>query len=129
MALGLTYEQVKRWFVDRRRRDKRVADKTTRVNGSARKTTKGRKSKLTKDLSSFEKGEHENCIRTPVPVQDMLYSSNYIFKKIFRKDGPPLGVEFDVLPNTSCCGRIDITGVTFAIGSYIDFKLCIFSSL
>ncbi|XP_057538931.1 homeobox-DDT domain protein RLT3 isoform X1 [Amaranthus tricolor] len=109
MALGLTYEQVKRWFVDRHRRDKRDADKTTGVNVSARKTAKGRKSKLTKDLSSFEKGEHENCIRTPVPVQDMLYSSNYIFKKIFRKDGPPLGVEFDVLPNTSCCGRIDIT--------------------
>ena len=31
----------------------------------------------------------------------VLFSKDYILKGVFRKDGPPLGVEFDYLPNTS----------------------------
>lgn len=40
-------------------------------------------------------------------LQEVLYSSDYILTKIFRKDGPPLGVEFDSLPSSSfSCGEI-----------------------
>jgi len=31
----------------------------------------------------------------------VLFSKDYILKRVFRKDGPPLGVEFDSLPSTS----------------------------
>ncbi|KAJ0657502.1 hypothetical protein HanLR1_Chr14g0547571 [Helianthus annuus] len=32
-------------------------------------------------------------------VQDDLLPAQYILSKVFRKDGPPLGVEFDDLPS------------------------------
>lgn len=32
-------------------------------------------------------------------VQDNLLRADYILNKVFRKDGPPLGVEFDTLPS------------------------------
>lgn len=31
-------------------------------------------------------------------LHDVLLSPDCILKKVFRKDGPPLGVEFDTLP-------------------------------
>ncbi|KAL6989131.1 hypothetical protein U1Q18_014883 [Sarracenia purpurea var. burkii] len=38
-------------------------------------------------------------------LHDVLLSSDHILKKVFRKDGPPLGVEFDSLPSQAfrCC--------------------------
>lgn len=38
-------------------------------------------------------------------LQEVLYNPDYIIQKIFRKDGPDLGVEFDSLPDNSfrCC--------------------------
>ncbi|KAM7530190.1 hypothetical protein LguiB_033600 [Lonicera macranthoides] len=32
-------------------------------------------------------------------LQEVLFNPDYILKKVFRKDGPPLGVEFDSLPS------------------------------
>ncbi|XP_047334234.1 homeobox-DDT domain protein RLT3 [Impatiens glandulifera] len=44
-------------------------------------------------------GRKEKKIEEPlsrcVRPHDELFSSDYILKKVFRKDGPPLGVEFD----------------------------------
>ncbi|XP_021733997.1 homeobox-DDT domain protein RLT3-like isoform X2 [Chenopodium quinoa] len=108
-ALGLTYEQVRRWYVERRRRDDPDAGKNIGVNRSVQSTAKGKsKMKKKKNLSSLELGEPGDCTIRPGLIQDMLYSSDYIFKKIFRKDGPPLGVEFDPIPETTFQGRNDI---------------------
>ncbi|KNA24735.1 hypothetical protein SOVF_013180 isoform A [Spinacia oleracea] len=111
-ALGLTCEQVRRWFIERRRRDKQDAARNIQGgNGSAQRTDKGKsKMKKKKNLSSLEPGEHGSCTRKPGLVQDMLYSPDYIFMKIFRKDGPPLGVEFDPLPDTVFQGSNGIAG-------------------
>lgn len=44
-------------------------------------------------------------------LQEVLYSSEHIFTKIFRKEGPPLGDQFDSLPsNAFLSGK---TGVHF----------------
>ncbi|XP_021745180.1 homeobox-DDT domain protein RLT3-like isoform X2 [Chenopodium quinoa] len=108
-ALGLTYEQVRRWYVERRRRDNPDAGRNIGVNRSVQSTAKGKsKMKKKKNLSSLELGEHGDFTIRPGLIQDMLYSSDHIFKKIFRKDGPPLGVEFDPLPETSFQGCNDI---------------------
>lgn len=32
-------------------------------------------------------------------LHDVLLSPDCILKKVFRKDGPPLGIEFDSLPS------------------------------
>ncbi|KMS98199.1 hypothetical protein BVRB_4g094630 isoform B [Beta vulgaris subsp. vulgaris] len=105
-GLGLSYEQISRWYVQRRQRDKQDAARTQGVNVSAQRTAKGKgKMDKKKNLSSLEPGEHENCKRRPFLAQDMLYSPDHIFMKIFRKDGPSLGAEFDPLPCTAFQGR------------------------
>lgn len=38
-------------------------------------------------------------------LQEVLYSRDYILAKIFRKDGPPLGEEFNSLPENAFCLR------------------------
>ncbi|KAL0011182.1 hypothetical protein SO802_006290 [Lithocarpus litseifolius] len=42
--------------------------------------------------------------RKPILLQH-LFTSDYILKKIFRKEGPPLHVEFDSLPSWAFCHR------------------------
>lgn len=53
-------------------------------------------------------------------LQEVLYSPEHIFSKIFRKDGPPLGGEFDSVPEQAFlhCDK----------GS-VDRMRCIFASL
>lgn len=105
-ALGLTYEQVRRWFIERRRRDKQSALKT---RGGGRKSAGNRakrkgKTKNKKNVTNLVLGEDGSTSRGPFHLQDMLHSPDYILKKVFRKDGPPLGVEFDSLPSTTFQG-------------------------
>lgn len=108
-ALGLTYEQVRRWFIERRRRDKQDAAKTHRRNGSAGGTTKRKcKTKNKKSNSNCAAGEDGNSRRGLFLLQDMLYSSDYILRKVFRKDGPQLGVEFDPTPSSTFQGHCSI---------------------
>lgn len=38
----------------------------------------------------------DGCVRPQV-----LFSKEYIIRKVFRKDGPPLGIEFDSLPSNA----------------------------
>lgn len=38
-------------------------------------------------------------------LQEGLYSPDYILAKIFRKDGPPLGDDFDLLPSNAFSSR------------------------
>ena len=127
-ALGLTYKQVRGWFIERRRRDKRengsivpscsASSKknpilTTRVGSgtiAARKVLKGdpllHKAKASLSLISNRPSTVETRIpkrkRKPILLQHLL-TSDYILKKVFRKEGPPLGVEFDSLPSRAFC--------------------------
>lgn len=44
-------------------------------------------------------------------LQEVLYTPEVIFAKIFRKDGPPLGDEFDPLPSNAFPGGKNWKGV------------------
>ncbi|KAI4365593.1 hypothetical protein MLD38_021563 [Melastoma candidum] len=109
-ALGLTHKQVQGWFAERRRRDRRggelgdiplselrrrcLLDVANRTN-SADFSSSGPEhvySAARKMMSTSKRRKRPFCI------QDMLFTPDYILKKIFRKDGPALGMEFDSLP-------------------------------
>ncbi|XWS36650.1 hypothetical protein CRYUN_Cryun20dG0103400 [Craigia yunnanensis] len=137
-ALGLTLNQVKGWFVENRRRDKRdtgiilpvhsmkrlPASKERNAAGlsEARKNPKGQdllvhnRSKSVAVLYSRYRSTSlvgENMFgkkkKKMLLPQDLL-SPQYILKKVFRKDGPPLGVKFDSLPSQAffnCKGSKD----------------------
>ncbi|XP_022771609.1 homeobox-DDT domain protein RLT3-like isoform X2 [Durio zibethinus] len=130
-ALGLTLKQVKGWFVENRRRGKRdngimlpihsmkklAAPKEGNATGisAARNSPKEQdllvhsrstsgdvlcsRYKSTSLVSENRFGKKKKKMLLP---QD-LFSPQYILKKVFRKDGPPLGVEFDSLPSQAFC--------------------------
>ncbi|XVF81356.1 hypothetical protein PTKIN_Ptkin15bG0148700 [Pterospermum kingtungense] len=126
-ALGLTLKQVKGWFVERRRRDKRDNGMVLPIRSmeklpapnekNAADLYAGGKNPKGQDLlvhNSSKSGaalysryrstslvggkmfgkENKNML---LPYN--LLSPQYILKKLFRKDGPPLGAEFDSLPS------------------------------
>lgn len=99
----LTYKQVRGWFVERRRKEKRdtggcegtsayYADKFREICRSGEKRRKSCNYQSDSALTSVEKRFR---------AQDTLWSSDYIIRKILRKDGPPLGAEFDCIPDKS----------------------------
>lgn len=88
-ALGLTSKQVRGWFIERRRRDKRD-------NETDRSKTKTLSSRY--ECTSTRKESSINKRAEKIILQDLL-TPGYILKKLFRKDGPPLGVQFDSLPS------------------------------
>ncbi|KAM7263053.1 hypothetical protein ACFE04_000736 [Oxalis oulophora] len=126
-SLGLTYKEVRGWFVEKRRRDKnkngnflppRLLNKPPPIT-SDRNANAPRVSSLKKileqplPLTSFKnssrvlKKVHDRISKRKKSmfVQKLLHP-DYILAKIFRKDGPPLGVEFDTLPfQASKCFR------------------------
>ncbi|KAK9291662.1 hypothetical protein L1049_019611 [Liquidambar formosana] len=131
-SLGLTYKQVRGWFAERRRKEKResgtilvssskkvpIPSGKNGVGAASRKILKrdslvGRarispssKCKCPHLLESDAIKEGHSRIKNrvvkrkkkPILLQDLL-TTDYILKKVFRKDGPPLGVEFDFLPS------------------------------
>lgn len=74
---------------------------------SARGAAKNRGGKLSCNRNSMvANGKRKR--RELALLQDFLRSPEDILKKIFRKDGPPLGVEFDSLPSRAfrhCKGK------------------------
>ncbi|KAK4775271.1 hypothetical protein SAY86_010206 [Trapa natans] len=126
LALGLTLKQVQRWFVDKRRRDEKnngtgcspcsskevqvpkgrvgvniASEKIRRQKLSIGKKS-GRSNPLTSRCGLITSAERQivaaNGVKRPICLQDMLLTPEYILQKLFRKDGPPLGTEFDSLP-------------------------------
>lgn len=138
-ALGLVYKQVQGWFVEKRRRDKRengfiVPSHSalikkhpilTRRNGSgsisATKVSKG-------DLSMrMAESPSSSIYRRPSTAKNKsakrkkqafllqnLLTPDFILKKVFRKDGPPLGSEFDSLPSGPFCSPTGIIQTLFS---------------
>ncbi|EXB42573.1 hypothetical protein L484_011346 [Morus notabilis] len=93
-TLGLTYKQVRGWFVEKRRKEKREGLATVpRTSSSKCKHNSKCKQMLTvKNAVAKRKNKQSH-------LQD-LFMPDYILRKVFRKDGPPLGLEFDTLPST-----------------------------
>ncbi|KAF5746208.1 hypothetical protein HS088_TW06G00375 [Tripterygium wilfordii] len=78
-VLGLSCKQIRGWFIEKRKRDKTIGTivVTSRVTN--------REQSAAASSSKFIK---------PIIIQELL-TADYILQKIFRKDGPPLGAEFD----------------------------------
>ncbi|PPD94672.1 hypothetical protein GOBAR_DD08323 [Gossypium barbadense] len=102
-SLGLTLKQVQQWFASKRKRDKgtilpihsmtSLSASTKRNAAAISVARKNQKSASSVGANGFGKKKK----KMPLP-QDFL-SPQYILSKVFRKDGPPLGVEFDSLPS------------------------------
>ncbi|KAG6748819.1 hypothetical protein POTOM_048755 [Populus tomentosa] len=133
---NLTFKQVRGWFIEKRRSEKsknelieppRLTKKLSVFKGrkgaavasDARKmlkqlelststTDKSNKpsSSKYKHAPSEVQGRIGKRKKKLVLIQDLL-TSDYILGKIFRKDGPPLGLEFDSLPTRAFHGCED----------------------
>ncbi|CAL9224946.1 unnamed protein product [Arabidopsis halleri] len=100
-SLGLTLKEVRGWFKRRRTRGKGV--KSLANDGL------GAKNPLTYDRSIMRSSTSSRCVgaafeeRCSVGTRkatcQTLLPSSHILAKIFRKDGPSLGFEFDHLPS------------------------------
>ncbi|KAF7813933.1 homeobox-DDT domain protein RLT3-like [Senna tora] len=119
-ALGLTYKQVQDWFVEKRRREKRkngvfksscsslgkklpihcgkdvlgvsVARKILETGLSNQRTNGPLSSRYNPSVTrNATKKKKHKCLQE-------LFTADHILQKFFRKDGPPLGEEFDSLP-------------------------------
>ncbi|XP_021819888.1 homeobox-DDT domain protein RLT3 isoform X1 [Prunus avium] len=99
-AFRLTYKQVRGWFVEKRRREKRE-NKTTEELGGRNGSGAGAPRVVKHCLSKAKAPSLSRYKQTKMNgnhIQELL-TPDYILKKVFRKDGPPLGVEFDSLPS------------------------------
>ncbi|CAK9187629.1 unnamed protein product [Ilex paraguariensis] len=65
-------------------------------NTAVKGKTMKRKKQQVKYIDIDNDGGHS---RYRLPFQQVRLKPDYILKKVFRKDGPPLGVEFDSLPS------------------------------
>lgn len=125
-ALGLTYKQMQRWFVQKRRKDKRenkiiVPFHSTLSKVASRKTSSSSKYKQ----ASMVKKKIVNRKKNLNQFQEDFFTLDYILRKVFRKDGPPLGVEFDALPSgafsSHCKGIRQILAIVFVFFIVISF--------
>ncbi|XP_011008202.1 PREDICTED: uncharacterized protein LOC105117236 isoform X1 [Populus euphratica] len=133
---NLTFKQVRGWFIEKRRSEKsknelieppRLTKKLSVFKGrkgaavasdarkmlkqlelSASTIVKSNKpsSSKYKHAPSEVQGRIGKRRKKLVLIQDLL-TSDYILGKIFRKDGPPLGLEFDSLPTRAFHGCED----------------------
>ncbi|KAG8099353.1 hypothetical protein GUJ93_ZPchr0013g37541 [Zizania palustris] len=112
-SVGLTYNQVRIWFKERRRKERREMESlgahmakklSARSNGSrfsvSRSTMYNTASLRLEDNNSVDRGVSfigdKHTLRSQV-----LFPKDYILRKVFRKDGPSLGSEFDSLPQSA----------------------------
>ncbi|KAK6937918.1 WHIM1 domain, partial [Dillenia turbinata] len=110
LELQLTYKQVRRWFVERRRKDKREDLVLPRRANLLKLPGDGGESSCLDSACnspgpSLPNAQMPATLRATdqrkkkqILLQDPL-TPDYILKKIFRKDGPPLGIDFDSLPS------------------------------
>ncbi|XP_010542047.1 PREDICTED: homeobox-DDT domain protein RLT3-like [Tarenaya hassleriana] len=111
-SLRLTVKEVRGWFIEKRRRDKRRDGCVMpSASTSAVETSNKRKDPGSYDISNMSSSTSSRCTcgssgvekrsstgENTASIQKLL-APQYILAKIFRKDGPPLGVGFDSLPS------------------------------
>uniref|UniRef100_A0A0D9X1K5 Homeobox domain-containing protein n=1 Tax=Leersia perrieri TaxID=77586 RepID=A0A0D9X1K5_9ORYZ len=118
-SVGLTYSQVRIWFKERRRKERREMESlgahmkkqlSARSNSSSSTITRSSsfsRSTMYCSASLRPEGDHyadkgmsfigeKHTLRSQV-----LFPKDYVLRKVFRKDGPPLGSEFDPLPQSA----------------------------
>lgn len=93
-SLGLTFKQVQGWFMEKRKRHKRNGEAPFSISAQDGAQSADSLPSTCGHLASTDANSREK----PICLQDMLFSPDYILKKVFRKDGPVLGLEFDSLP-------------------------------
>ncbi|XP_050205554.1 homeobox-DDT domain protein RLT3 [Mercurialis annua] len=98
-VLDLTFKQVKGWFIEKRRRD-RSRDILITPPSLSKKVSffKGRNCVDVLTTTRRNNCKKKRKEKKLIPRQTVLPAS-YILTKIFRKDGPSLGTEFDSLPS------------------------------
>ncbi|MQL83362.1 hypothetical protein Taro_015854, partial [Colocasia esculenta] len=113
-ALNLTYNQVRKWFTDKRAKEKKENDRLISNKQNPRVTRALAQSCSTDHSGKEAHDEQWTALRQQVKKSagrmkrllqkrpllrlQVLFPEDYILKKVFRNDGPPLGVEFDCLP-------------------------------
>ncbi|KAL1189413.1 Homeobox-DDT domain protein RLT3 [Cardamine amara subsp. amara] len=91
-SLGLTVKEVRGWFKRRRSRSK---DVQSLANDGV-----GAKNSQSYDRSRVRCSTSSRCsVGTRKTSCQKLLTSQHILAKVFRKDGPSLGIEFDHLPS------------------------------
>ncbi|KAE8699577.1 Homeodomain-like transcriptional regulator isoform 2 [Hibiscus syriacus] len=103
LNLGLTLKQVQQWFINKRKRHKG----TILPIRSMKKPSASTKGNVTGIFAPSENHKSTSLVivngfgkkkKKLLLPQDLL-PAQFILKKVFRKDGPPLGVEFESLPS------------------------------
>nr|XP_010932083.1 homeobox-DDT domain protein RLT3 [Elaeis guineensis] len=147
VSLNLTYNQIRTWFVERRRKEKKENEALSKLKSSE---VVELESDQSNDIAFFADGRHvrqkdkhsapimhrtnisghssnqlvrrkdswkilgqhmNNSVAGRMQCAEkkhliclqVLFSKDYILKKVFRKDGPPLGAEFDPPGNVLSC--------------------------
>lgn len=91
-SIGLTYNQVKTWFKERRRKEKReIEGAKNQSNSSISALTSTKVNSYQSRKASLSLAQKK---RRFVQMQ-VLFPKDYVLRRVFRKDGPPLGMEFD----------------------------------
>lgn len=119
-TLGLTCRQVQGWFAQKRRRDKREDEMIVSSTGNEHRLSRRNESDLThagrtqNSKNKFKTMVEGNIVNRRKRFDSMqsLLSSDYNLMKVFRKDGPPLGLEFDHIPSGAflrCKGILQVT--------------------
>ncbi|KAF0908070.1 hypothetical protein E2562_022918 [Oryza meyeriana var. granulata] len=119
-SVGLTYSQVRIWFKERRRKERREMESSgAHMEKQLSARSNGFRCSSSSRSSSFSQSTMY-CPASLRPEEDhyvdrgmsfigekhtlrsqVLFPKDYILRKVFRKDGPPLGSEFDPLPQSA----------------------------
>lgn len=101
-SLGLTVKEVRGWYKRRRSRRKDVKSLVNDGVGAKNPQSYGRSGvrNSTSSRCDFGVAVEKRCIvGTRKASCQKLLTSQHILAKVFRKDGPSLGIEFDHLPS------------------------------
>ncbi|XP_062180685.1 homeobox-DDT domain protein RLT3-like [Phragmites australis] len=111
-SVGLAYSQVRIWFKERRRKERREMETIgahmerqlsarssgPRSSSSSSSCDQAPMCGIPRSRLEFDSRSMSIIGEEPAARSQVLFPKDYILRKIFRKDGPPLGSEFDPLP-------------------------------
>ncbi|XP_040381805.1 homeobox-DDT domain protein RLT3 [Oryza brachyantha] len=110
-SVGLTYSQVRIWFKERRRKERREMESlgahmekqlNARSNGFRCNSSSSRFASFSQSTIDHHVDNGMSFIGEKHALRpQVLFPKDYILRKVFRKDGPPLGSEFDFLPQSA----------------------------